>query len=55
MLQYYSESRKAHDAQMEDKPDAAGAADTPNAQAVNKLPVQDGQAGQDITPIRQAS
>ena len=53
-LQYYSESRKVHDAQMKQEPDAAEAAGTP-AQAAAKLQAQNKQAAVALTPIRQTS
>lgn len=52
VLQYYSESRKVHDAQMKQEPDAAEAAGAP-AQAAAKLQAQNKQHA--VTPIRQTS
>jgi len=52
MLQYYSESRKVHDAQMETEQDAPAAAGTP-AQSANRLPNQSNETAAAVTPVRQ--
>jgi len=52
MLQYYSESRKVHDAQMEAEQDATTAAGT-SAQSANMLPNQSNETAAAVTPVRQ--
>lgn len=51
LLQYYSESRKVHDAQMDDKPDAASSVGKQADQTVSKVMNQDSQAPAAPTPV----
>ncbi|DBA73367.1 TPA: hypothetical protein ACH3X1_011411 [Trebouxia sp. C0004] len=50
--QYYSESRKVHDAQMEAEQDATTAAGTPG-QSANRLPKQSHETAAAVTPVGQ--
>ena len=52
MLQYYSESRKVHDAQMETEQDVPAAAGTP-AQSAGRLPNQSNETAAAVTPVCQ--